>query len=447
MLLRALTLLTVSLLLPLMARAELIAGSSDPKIAQLTPMRNGLSAITLVWAIPDLAMNRVLSLNAGLSTAISSGTAEMSAFEAETYREVNGISLGISTQPTDIALTLTAPHAAFPDALAHLNALLVNPAFSQDWYKRQSLLLAPVKVTKNRRPSHVINVLADYVRFPVATDGTDTSQADYVFGLPHQIIIRTQERDPSPLIQTAINGLPLRNAPVPSDHAPKEPASLPKGIIFAPDSDGQETLIIAVHHSLFDTPEQQVRANLLMDYMGANQGSEMFRIIRQEMRAAYDPASVFRQTARDHALLALSATVSTPEWPAVLETIRTIYETTRAGDVGAQGLANNHRRLLRGFEYKFATNPSWSAMQFLFEYPDGTTGDVQIPLFSALVKAKLDEVAKQGADSLPPFSDYLIVLIGGTLPPSAEMQSDGYCELSLSQPLRRCLEQMNAAQQ
>lgn len=447
MILRFLSLCAVTLLLPLMARADLLAASSDPKIAQLNPMRNGLSAITFVWAIPDFAMNRVLSLNAGLSTAISAGTAELSPFEAETYREVNGISLGISTQDTDILLTLTAPHAVFPEALVHLNALLVNPAFSRDWYKRQSLLLTPVKATKNRRPDHVINVLADYLRFPVASDGVDTSDAEYAFGMPRQIIIRTTERDPAPLIQSAINGLPLRNTPVEPTHKPDRPVALPQGIIFAPDPDGEETLILAVHHSVFDDAPQQITANLLLDYMGAYQGSEMFRIIRQEMRAAYDPASDFQQIALNQALLALSATVSTPDWPAVLDTIRNIYETTRAGEVGAQGLANNHRRLRSSFEYRFATNPSWSAMQFLFEYPDGTTSEVQIPLFTALTQARLKTLAAAGKDSLPPFSDYLIVLIGGTQPPSAQMQQEGYCELPLSEPLRYCLEQLSAAQQ
>ncbi|MBR9862585.1 MAG: insulinase family protein [Rhodobacteraceae bacterium] len=443
MILRVLTLCVVSLFLPFMARAELVAASSDPKIAQLTPMRNGLSAVTFVWAIPDFAMNRVLALNAGLSTAISAGTAELSPFEAETYREVNGISLGISTQDSDILLTMTAPHAVFAEALAHLNALLVNPAFSRDWYKRQSLLLTPVKATKNRRPDHVINVLSDYVRFPVETDGFDTRGVEFAFGMPRQIIIRTTERDPSPLIQSAVNGLTLRNADVEPTNKPDRPVDLPEGIIFAPDPDGEETLILAVHHSIFENAEQQINANLLLDYMGAYQGSEMFRIIRQEMRAAYDPASDFHQIARNQALLALSATVSTPDWPAVLETIRTIYESARAGDVGAQGLANNQRRLRSGFEYRFATNPSWTAMQFLFEYPDGTTGDVKIPLFSALVQAKLETIAANGKESLPPFSDYLILLIGGTLPPDTKMQEqNGYCELPLSEPLRYCLEKL-----
>nr|WP_325248728.1 insulinase family protein [Amylibacter sp.] len=446
MIFKRLLILTLLFTLPFSARAELIATDQDPKVAQLNPLRNGLSAITFVWGISDFAMNRIVALNAGLSTAISGGTPDMTPFEAETYREVNGISLGISTQNNDLMLTLSAPHAVFPTALTHLNALLRNPDFSRQWYKRQSLNLAPVKVTKNRRPSHVINVLSDYVRFPVASDGVDSTAASFTFGMPRQVIIRTTERDTAPLIQSAVDHLPLRDVPLPVTNKPDRPIDLPKGIIFAPDPDAHETLILAVHHSLFDDADHQIAANLLLDYMGAYQGSEMFRIIRQEMRAAYDPSTAFEQTARDQALMSLSATVSANDWPQILKTMQDIYTRTRDGDVGEQGFTNNQRRLLRGYEYQFATNPAWSASQFLSQYPDGTTGEIKIPLFNALVKSTLETATQQAADSLPPFSDYLILLIGGSVPPEETQKQRGYCELSLTQPLRHCLEQLQAEQ-
>lgn len=438
--------LALFLTLPLTARAELIAATQAPKVAQLNPLRSGLSAVTFVWGISDFAMNRIVALNAGLSTAISGGTPDMTPFEADTYREVNGISLNISTQNTDLLLTMTAPNVLFPEALAHLNSLLRNPDFSKNWYERQSLNLAPVKVTKNRRPSHVISVLADYVRFPVATDGVDSTDASFNFGMPRQVIIRTPERDVAPLIHSAVDQLPLRNSPLPVTNKPDRPIDLPKGFIFAPDPDAHETLILAIHHSLFADADHQIAANLLLDYMGAYQGSEMFRIIRQEMRAAYDPSAVFEQTGRDQGLLALSATVSANDWPEILNTIQDIYTHTRDGDVGAQGFTNNKRRLLRGYEYQFAINPAWSAIQFLLQYPDGTTGDVKIPLFNALVKSTLISANGQAAASLPPFSDYLVLLIGGTLAPNESQKQAGYCELALTQTLRQCLEQLQTAQ-
>lgn len=446
MIFKRLLILTLLVTLPFSAKADLIAASQDPKVAQLNPLRNGLSAITFVWAISDFAMNRIVALNAGLSTAISGGTPDMTPFEAETYREVNGMSLGIATQNNDLLLTLTAPHAIFPEAVTHLNALLRNPDFSDKWYARQSLNLAPVKVTKNRRPSHVINVLSDYVRFPVATDGVESTAASFTFGMPRQIIIRTTERDTAPLIQSAVDQLPVRDAPLPVSNRPDRPIDLPKGIIFAPDPDAHETLILAIHHSLFDDADHQIAANLLLDYMGAYQGSEMFRIIRQEMRAAYDPSTSFEQTGRDQALLALSATVSANDWPEVLNTMQDIYTRTRDGDVGEQGFTNNQRRLLRGYEYQFATNPAWAAIQFLSQYPDGTNGDVKIPLFNALISSTLETATQQAAASLPPFSDYLILLIGGTLPPDAAQKQAGYCELALTDTLRTCLEQLQADQ-
>jgi hypothetical protein len=428
------------------ANAELIASHEEPKLAQMNPLQNGLSAITFVWAISDFSLNRVTALQAGLSTILDGGTATLSAYDAETYREVNDISITVSPEENDILLTLSAPNAVFPDALKHLNALLRRPSFSQQWYRRELLQIEPGLATKNRSPNYVMSVMMDYARYPVASDGTDVRDLTFEFGMPRQIIIRSAQTDTQPLIDAAASGLPLRATPLPVVNKPAKPIALPKGVIFAPDPDAKETMIFVVNHKSFASAESEIGANLMLDYMGAYQGSEMFRIIRQEMRAAYDPSSNFSFSAHQQAMLALSATVVAQEWPTILQTINDIYTSARAGNATDTGLANNQRRLLSAFEYNFATNAHWTANQYLAEYPDGTKGKLLIPLFSALVRTEIESLRANAAENLPPFSDFLVILIGGSLAPTSELQTNQYCEQPLSKPLRYCLEILQSQQ-
>ena len=192
----------------------------------------------------------------------------------------------------------------------------------------------------------------------------------------------------------------------------------------------------------FDDYDDFVGANLLMDYMGAYQGSEMFRVIRQELRAAYNPASDFEQIGKNRALMGMSATVLSSEWPTILREFKAIYTDIQNGKASDQGLNNNKRRLLGSLDYRLNTNPQWTATQYMDEYGDGVSGQVTFPLFRAIVDADFEKIRANALDHLPPFDDYLVILIGGTNAPPEAMRTQGYCEQPLSKPLRHCLTQL-----
>jgi hypothetical protein len=429
----------VCLASPTLAQEELFASKTTPQYASLRTLTNGLSAVSLMWPLNSLAENRIEAAHAGLATIISGATETMTAFEAETFREINGINIGVTLLPQHIMLTMTAPEDGFKQSISHLGELLTSPNFSRDWYARQSVQQQPLLATKTRRPDNVMGVLADFILFPEEDDGTDTSNATYRFGMPSHVVLRT-EADIQNDLTKILRSLPLQKEDV---NFPKAVVTnLPKGVIFAPDPDSRETLMFIVKSETFEDSDDFVGANLLIDYMGAYQGSEMFRIIRQELRAAYNPASTFEQLGKNRAMMALSATVLSDEWPVILREIEDIYNRARSGEVTDQGMNNNKRRMLGTLDYRFNINPRWGASQYMDEYVGGTAGQISFPLFRAMVDADIAKTRSNAADHLPPFDDYLIILIGGTNPPPKELRDKGYCLQKLSEPLRYCLTQM-----
>ena len=425
---------------PAFAQDELLASKTSPQFATLRPLTNGLSALSLMWPLNSLAENRIEASHAGLATIVGGSTRKMSAFEAETYREINGISFGITTLPQHIMLTITVPDNTFKDGLAHLHALLSSTEFSRPWYARQSVQQRPLLATKSRRPSNVVGVLLDFMLFPEEDNGTDVSHLTFRFGMPSHVVLRAKEESARSAVNALLRGLPVH---------PKEVAyptlvttDLPKGVIFAPDPNSLETLMYVIKSETFADETDMVGANLLMDYIGANQGSEMFRVIRQELRAAYSPASDFEQIGKNRAVMGMSATVVSQEWPKILSELEGIYTRVRDGEATDQGLNNNKRRLINGLEHQFATNARWGATQYMNEYTNGASGQIKFPMFGAIVNADFKKARKNAVDHLPPFDDYLVILIGGTVPPPEAMKANGYCEQPLSKPLRYCLTQL-----
>lgn len=425
---------------PALAQDELLASKTSPQFATLRPLSNGLSALSLMWPLNSLAENRIEASHAGLATIVGGSTSTMSAFEAETYREINGIGFGITTLPQHIMLTITAPNDTFKDGLTHLRELLTSAEFSRAWYARQSVQQRPLLATKTRRPGNVMGVLLDFMLFPKEDDGTDVSGITFRFGMPSHVVLRAKDESTRSAVNTLLRGLPVQANDV--SYPSVVTTDLPKGVIFAPDPDSLETLMYVIKAESFADETDMVGANLLMDYMGVNQGSEMFRIIRQELRAAYSPASDFEQIGKNRAVMGMSATVVSEEWPDILSEMQGIYTRVRDGDATDQGLSNNKRRLINGLEHQFATNARWGATQYMGEYTNGASGQIKFPLFGAIVNADFKKARKNAKDHLPPFEDYLVILIGGTIPPPKAMKANGYCEQPLSKPLRHCLTQL-----
>ncbi len=424
---------------PLAAQTELVASKISPKYASLRPLTNGLSAISLMWPLNSLAENRIEATHAGLATIVRGPTSEMSEFEADTYREINGIDLGITLLPNHIMLTLSAPSDGFAEAIGHMSDLMTSPNFSRQWYARQIVQQRPLLATKTRRPDNVTGVLSDFILFPEEDDGTDIANLSFQFGMPSQIVVR-HEGDVQGDVTAFLRKLPRQNSDM--DQPKAKITDLPKGVIFAPDASSRETLMFLVKSETFDGAEDFVGANMLMDYMGAYQGSEMFRVIRQELRAAYNPTADFEQLGKNRALMSLSATVQSSEWPMILEEMKAIYNRVRDSDATDQGMRNVKRRALNGLDYHFSTNARWGASKYMDEYTDAASGQIRFPVFTAVVNADVEKIRDNAKDHLPPLDDYLLILIGGSNPPPEAMKADGYCEQPLSKPLRHCLTQL-----
>ncbi|AZV80452.1 hypothetical protein EBB79_12945 [Parasedimentitalea marina] len=219
----------------------------------------------------------------------------------------------------------------------------------------------------------------------------------------------------------------------------KRPFALPTGTIYFADPNSTEMLILFVKAEEFEDEVDQVSANLLMDYIGANQGSEMFRIIRQEMRAAYNPHSDFIVMNKNKSIISLSATVEAAKWPEVHGKILEIYEDARAGKIERAGLEIDHDRLKRRYSNNFFNNPVWGAQHYLNEYPSGVEGNIEIPLFGALEDVSLDETIANTEAHLPPLEDFLLILMGGGIAPTDALMPKGYCSLPGNTPLSFCL--------
>ena len=96
----------------------------------------------------------------------------------------------------------------------------------------------------------------------------------------------------------------------------------------------------------FDTVTEQAQVDTLYKYMGYGPGSEMFRIVRQERRASYDPRSHFAQIGERLAITGLSATVPATDWPEIHGVIAQIYDDVRAGKNDQQGFEDSHNSML-----------------------------------------------------------------------------------------------------
>lgn len=436
-------------------RAEIVATTGDTKVVYLLPLRNGLSAITFVWPIDRLTKDRVTALKAGLASVVSGGTSSRSSYKISTFLRLKGIRQNVSTSGRNLLLTVSAPNEVFPETLVHLENLLLEPEYSRGWYARELQRISLKNSSKTRRPSDVLNEAAHFLEYEPDDAATAGSDGEFRFGRPSQAILRSGDKEVERRVMRLINKLP--NAKVEWElpfvkwaealtGADEQSFALPAGTIHFADPSSTEMLILFVKAEEFEDEGGQISANLLMDYIGANQGSEMFRVIRQEMRAAYSPRSDFMVMSKNKAILSLSATVEASKWPEVYDQIEAIYENTRAGKIERTGLDIQFGLLDRKIGGKFFTDPVWGVLKLLHEYPAGAIGGIEFPLFKAFKTVDLAEVITNSDAHLPPLEDYLLVLIGGGTAPTAALKSKGYCSLPKNTPLSFCLDALSNAE-
>ncbi|WP_217354612.1 hypothetical protein [Ruegeria atlantica] len=448
-------LMVLSLLSAQQARAELIATTGDAKITYLEPLRNGISELSLVWPIDRPTKDRVAALRAGLASVVSGGTSSRSSYKIAEYRQLKGIKHFVETSRHSLMLTVSAPNEVFPETIIHLENLLLEPEYSDGWYARELQHSSSIKSTRTRRPEDVLKEVAHFLEYEPGDAVAEVGDGEFRFGRPIQAILRSGDQEVERRTLRLVNKLPRPKGKweLPFARwadalfgANEEDFTLPKGVIHFADPDSTEMLILFVKAEKFADETEQIGTNVLVDYIGANQGSEMFRIIRQEMRAAYDPRSDFVVMGKKKAIISLSATVEAVRWPEVYEKIRDIYQSVRSGKIEQEGLGIQFSQLDRAYYRDFFTEPVWGARQYLHEYPEGTDGTIEIPLFGVFQSLSLEETAANSNELLPPLEDFLLILIGGGSSPSDILPTKGYCSLPKSTPLRFCLDVLSKAE-
>lgn len=428
-------------------RAELVATNFDTKFVSLTPLRNGLSTVTLVWPIDTPTVGRITALRASLSSVVFGGTLSRSARDVDSFLHLKGIEQNISINGRNLSLTVSAANEVFPETLSHLENLLLEPSYSRGWYAREIEKMGLKISTKNGRPSDVLKEVAQFLVFGPDDASAIGNDGEFRFGRPSQIILRSADEEAERRVIRLLKKLPKTNwkqlfskwATSLTDTV-VQPFTLPNGIIRFSDPNSTEMLILFVKAEEFDNESDQIGTNLLVDYIGASQGSEMFRIIRQEMRAAYDPRSDFVILNKKRAILSLSATVEANKWPEIYEKMGEIYENTRGGGVERAGLDIQYDKLNRHYYDRFFNHPTWGVQQYLYEYPNGPDGAITIPVFEALGAVSVAQIVANSALHLPPLEEFLVVLIGGGTVSSETLKSKDYCELPKNTPISFCLD-------
>ncbi|SLN54948.1 hypothetical protein ROA7450_02828 [Roseovarius albus] len=443
------------LLSPQAVRGELLAASGATKVVELQPLQNSTSALSLVWPIGHPTQNRVAAVKARISTIVSGGTTSRSSYEIESFLKLKGVEQHVDFSGQNLILTVSAPNEVFPETLIHLENLLLEPEYSSEWYARELETFRLTHSTITRRPSDVLAEIADFLEHERGDTANGLNDGDIRFGRPTQAIVRSVDQEVKRRINRLINKMPTAKTkwklPLAkwigalTDES-KEKFTLPKGIVHFADLDSSEMLILIVSAKEYRDETDQLGANVLVDYIGANQGSEMFRIIRQKMRAAYDPRSDFIVMGKNKALISISATVEALEWPKIYNKINDIYESVRSGFVEQDSLEIQLDSLGRVYYYYFFNNPVWAVRQYIHEHPSGANDIVNIPLFGAFGTVSTEEIVESSRELLPAFEDFLVILIGGGASPKDSLRSKGYCALPKNTPLRYCLEVLSNAE-
>ena len=342
--------MVLSLLSAHQVRAELIATTGDANIAFLKPLENGITELTLVWPVDRPTTKRVAALRAGLASVVSGGTSSRSSHKITKFKQLKGIRHHVETSRHNLMLTVSAPNEVFPETIVHLENLLLESEYSDGWYARELQYSGLTKSTRTRRPEHVLNEVADFLEYEPDEEETAIWDGKFRFGQPVQAILRSGDEDVENRTIRLLNKLPRSKVKWELPFAKwaealigtnDEAFSLPTGVIHFADPDSTEMLILFVKAEEFADEADQLETNVLVDYIGANQGSEMFRVIRQEMRAAYDPRSDFVVLGKKKAIISLSATVEAVRWLEIYEKITGIYQNVRSGKIEQEGLEDS----------------------------------------------------------------------------------------------------------
>lgn len=407
-----------------------------------TTLNKGESALSLVWNLPADSLEQTRGFEAIAWAKFNSGAGRFTPREVANFRTINNIDLSIDATGRHLIITLQAPSANYTDMIVFFNEIWRSDAFSIDWFKRGLHNTKPRKQARFRRPEQVVAVLSNYAQFRQNKAKLDTDATlARISTKPDLLIINSRDNVPLDLAQDVADGL----APPRAHKSTPAPAlsALPKGVIYVPDPDASETMIFIGEARKLTNDNDKALADTLYKYMGYGPGSEMFRIIRQQERAAYAPNLHFDRIYKDWFVMGLSATVAAEEWPRIYQLIADIYTKARLGKNTQQGLLDSKDHMLGTTFYSLRNNAAWLSARIMELHPNGIpNGQINLPELSARFDMDIGMINQKARDVIAPIDDLLIIIMGGDIDPKAVLGAKKYCILDIDAWLSECLAQL-----
>jgi hypothetical protein len=419
------------------------ANDENTFITNFTTLSEPMVSATMVWNLNGETVAQSNALQAFLSAKLNSGTPEISTRDSIDFRTINAVDFSVRATPEHLLLTVKAPEETFDAAVEHLAALISEPGINENWLKRQTRAFRSISSTRLRTPELLESELTHYALYtgdvPTLPSGSMHTE---ILRRPNHVILNAKEYEFDGTVDTLIKDLYSVEARLNDQPAPKRRA-LPSGTIHLVDPNATETLVFMGRIQEFDDVTHQAQVDTLYKYMGYGPGSEMFRIVRQERRASYDPRSHFSQIGERLAITGLSATVPSTDWPEIHGVIAQIYDDVRAGENDEQGLEDSANSMLNSIVYDLRREPDWLVQRYLELNPiEPPKGGIKLDLISASFNVEVAELNGIAADILPPRDDMLNIIIGGAISPSAQLRENGFCELQVGEPLTKCLDEL-----
>lgn len=414
-------------------------------ISTFSTLTRGMASASMVWELHADTYAQSIALQAFLSAKINSPTDDITTRDSIDFRTINNVDFSVSATPTQLIFTVQSPQETFNAAIEHVAALFSSAGVDPNWLKRQTYAFRPFSATRLRTPEMLEAELIRYANFTGNTPAlTGDALNSEILRSPNQIILNAQEYEFGETADILMNSFDPYEATL-NDTPPAPVRALPTGTIHLRDPDSTETLVFMGQVRDFETLTQQAQTDTLFNYMGYGPGSEMFRIVRQERRASYDPRSHFAQIGEKRAFTGLSATVPSPIWPEIYDLIAKIYDDTRAGQNTDQGLENSRNAMLNGLIGDLRREPDWLVKRYLELYPSAPPdGQIILGILDASFQMETSDLNAQAADILPAPENMITIIIGGEITPSAKLQENGFCALEIGQPLAKCLDQLAA---
>jgi len=389
-------------------------------ITEFATLDDDIASASLVWTLNSKSKEQNRKLQAFLAAKINGPIGRKSVREIIDFRIINDINFSIDA---------------------------TNTAINETWLKRKNYSFRNISSTKLRTPELLENELISYVLFTGSDEIISKDSINLeISRRPNQIIFNARNFEFNGIANILLKDLPTYNA-ILNDEANKPFHQLPHGVIHLEDEEATETLIFIGTVQSFNSLIHQAETNTLFKYMGYGAGSEMFRIIRQEKRASYDPRSHFNQISEKLAFTGLSATVASETWDEIHNLMYDIYNNTRMGLNTRQGLKNSHNIVINELITNLRKKPNWLVKRYLELHPDQPPEtSINLELINASFDVSPDLLNNKAVKTLSDPSNLISIIIGGKINNKIRKDDASYCQLPKGKSLAFCLEKLTKAQ-